>query len=139
MAVGIYPDSRWCSLIRLPVQAKGVKDPTLRVVPFLADTANAVQQDGYVTIRLRNAISGEHLDSRMRDLGAYSTIARAFDSLESKIGVGRYYGSYVQPVPPSTLATTFKELKEAPESDGALVIQYVTSPLPPCRAFPGVR
>ena len=112
-----------------------MKDPTLRVVPFLADTANAVQQDGYVSIRFRNAISGEHLGSRMRDLGAYSTIARAFDSLESKIGVGRHYGSYVQPVPPSTLATTFKELKETPESDGALLIQYVTSSLPSRTAF----
>ncbi len=71
------------------VQAKGVQDPTSQVEPILADTAHAVQQDGYVTIRLRNAISGEHLDSRMRDLGAYSIIARAFDSLESKIGVGR--------------------------------------------------
>jgi hypothetical protein len=99
-------------------------DTSLQIV-----SANAVQHDDYVTIRFRNAISGEHLDSRMRDLGAYSTIARAFDILESKIRVGRYYRSYVQPVPPSTLATTFKELKETPESDGALLIQYVTSPL----------
>jgi hypothetical protein len=136
MAVDIYPDSRRCSLIRLPLQAKGVRDPTLRVVPFLADTANAVQQDGCVTIRFRNAISGEHLDSRMRDLGVYSTIARAFDFLESKVCVGGHYESYVQPVPPSTLATTFKELKETPESDGALLIQYVTSPLP-CRTACG--
>ena len=75
----------------------------------------------------------------MRDLGAYSTIARAFDVLESKISVGRYYGSYVQPVPPRTLATTFKELKEAPESDGALVIQYVTSPLSTGPDFAGAR
>jgi hypothetical protein len=121
------------------VQAKGVQDPTSPVKPFLADTANAVQQDVYQTIRFRNAISGEHLDFRMKDLGAYSTIARAFDLLESKINVGRYYGSYVQPVPPRTLATTFKELKEAPESDGALVIQYVTSPLPTWPAFAGAR
>ena len=121
------------------VQAKGVQDPTSQVEPFLADTANAVQQGVYVTIRFRNAISGEHLDFRMRDLGAYSTIARAFDLLESKISVGRYYGSYVQPVAPRTLATTFKELKEAPESDGALVIQYVTSPLSTWPAFAGAR
>jgi hypothetical protein len=121
------------------VQAKGVQDPTSPVNPFLADTANAVQQDVYQTIRFRNAISGEHLDFRMKGLGAYSTIARAFDLLESKINVGRYYGSYVQPVPPRTLATTFKELKEAPESDGALVIQYVTSPLPTWPAFAGAR
>jgi hypothetical protein len=121
------------------VQAKGVQDPTSQVEPILADTANAVQQDGYVTIRFRNAISGEQLDFRMRDLGAYSTIARAFDVLESKISVGRYYGSYVRPIPPRTLATTFKELKEAPESDGALVIQYVTSPLPSCPSFAGAR
>jgi hypothetical protein len=121
------------------VQAKGVQDPTSQGETILADTANAVQQDGYVTIRFRNAISGGQLDFRMRDLGAYSSIGRAFDVLESKINVGRRYGSYVQPIPPRTLATTFTELKEAPESDGALVIQYVTSPLPPCRAFPGVR
>jgi hypothetical protein len=121
------------------VQAKGVQDPTSQVETILADTANAVQQDGYVTIRFRNAISGGQLDFRMRDLGAYSSIGRAFDVLESKINVGRRYGSYVQPIPPRTLATTFTELKEAPESDGALVIQYVTSPLPSCPAFPGVR
>ena len=130
MAVGIYPESRWCSLIRLPVQAKGEKDRMRGVVPLLADTANAVQPEVYVTIRFRNAISGKHLDYRMRDLGAYSTIARAFDFLEPKISVSRYQRSYVQPVPPSTLATTFEELKERPESDGALLIQYVVSSMP---------
>ncbi len=98
---------------------------------FVTDTASAVQQDDYVTIRFRNALSGGHVDFRMRDLGAYSTIARAFDFLERNIGVGRYYGSYVQPVPPSTLATTFKDLQETPENDGALLVQYVTSALPP--------
>jgi hypothetical protein len=113
------------------VQAQGVKDATPDVVPLLADTASDVQLDDYVAIRFRNALSGEHLDTSMRNLGAYSTIARAFDFLESKISVGRFYGSYVQPVPPSTLATTFKELEETPESDGALLIQYVTSALTP--------
>jgi hypothetical protein len=108
-----------------------VKDATPGVVPLLADTASAALQDDYVTIRFRNALSGEHLETRMRNLGAYSTIARAFDFLESQISVGRFYGSYVQPVPPSTLATTFKELQETPESDGALLIQYVTSALSP--------
>jgi len=111
-----------------------VRDPAFDVVPFLADTAYAVQPSDYVTIRFRNAISGQHVDATMRDLGAYSTIARAFDNLESRIGVGRYYGTYVQPVPPRTLATTFEELKETPESDGALLIQYVTSPIPPWTA-----
>ena len=128
--VGTYPDSRWCSLIRLPLRAKGVRNPTLRVDPFLADTANAAQQDGWVTIRFRNALSGEHLDERMRDLGAYSPISRAFDLLESKIGAGNHYGSYVQAVPPITLTSTFADLKESPESDGALLIQYLVSELP---------
>ena len=81
-----------------------MKDATPDVVPLLADTASDVQLDDYVTIRFRNALSGEHLDTSMRNLGAYSTIARAFDFLESKISVGRFYGSYVQPVPPSTLS-----------------------------------
>jgi hypothetical protein len=123
----------------LPLQARGVNETTLRVVPVLGDTAVAVQHDGFVKVRCRNAITGEHLDFRMRDLGIYSTIARAFDALESKICVGRHYGSYVQPVPPSTLATTFKELKETPESDGALLIQYVTSPFPSRTAYGGPR
>jgi hypothetical protein len=116
--------------ILLPLQATGAKDSTFGVGPFLADTANAVQPDGYVKIRFRNALTGDHLDSRMRDLGAYGTIARAFDVLESRIGVGRAYDTFVQPIPPNTLATTFTELKETPESDGALLIEYVTSPVP---------
>ncbi len=56
-----------------------MKDATPDVVPLLADTASDVQLDDYVTIRFRNALSGEHLDTSMRNLGAYSTIARAFD------------------------------------------------------------
>ena len=131
MGVGIEPNSRWCFVIRLPLQAQEVHTATSRVAYFMTDTGTAVQQDDYVTNRFRNALSGVHLDFRMRDLGAYSTVARAFDFLVSKIGVGRYYGTHVQPVPPSTLATTFKELQETPESDGALLIQYVTSALPP--------
>ncbi len=58
MVAGFFCELAVMFSIVLSWQAKGVPDSAFGVVPFLADTANAVQPDGYMTIRFRNAISG---------------------------------------------------------------------------------